>query len=137
MGGDNLDQEPEHRFLNNVVDDFFIRPSFLRRDMMNSDVYEQDNTIFLEVDLPGYTQDNVLIEYKNGYIEISQKRPLEEKEGREYYARERFYGEYKRAYFVGPVDETKIEATFENGLLTVVIPKEEDASQTGKVIDIK
>ena len=54
-----------------------------------------------------------------------------------YLRRERIYGKYERSFYLGDLDEDKIDASFENGMLKIVVPKKEEAQDTKKMIEIK
>lgn len=60
----------------------------------------------------------------------------EEDKEKNYIRRERTYGKYERSFYLGDLDEDKIDASFENGMLKLVVPKKEEVD-TKKVIEIK
>ena len=72
--------------------------------------------------MPGFKKEDVTIDYNNGYLTVSAKK---EKvvEDKNFVRRERYYGELKRSYYVGEIDESLIKANFEDGILKLVVPK--------------
>ena len=97
--------------------------------MMRTDVREKEDHFEIDIDLPGYTKDDVTAELKDGYLTVSATKNEsndEKDEKGSYIRRERFYGSMQRSYYVGDaVDEGDIKAKFENGILSLSVPKEE------------
>ena len=103
---------------------------------MKCDIYEIDDKYHIEIDLPGFKRDNLKIEFNHGYLTvIATKKDSEEKSSRNYIKRERTYGVYKRDFYVGNVDHTKINAKYKDGVLLVDIEKKENKDK--KTIEIK
>ena len=103
---------------------------------MKCDIYEKDDKYFIEADLPGVNKENINISYSKGYLNIktTQKDEVQE-ENKTYIRRERNYKKLERNFYVGDVDETKIKATYKDGILNVTIPKQKD-NNTNKRISI-
>ena len=60
----------------------------------------------------------------------------EEDENKNYIRRERVYGKYERSFYLGDLDQDKIDATFDNGCLKITVPKKAEVDNR-KVIEIK
>ena len=74
---------------------------------------------------------------QDGYLTVKASKNHEESEEKKNYIRkERTYGEMQRSFALGDVDVEKIEASFSNGMLKLVIPKQEKVDTT-KRIEIK
>lgn len=120
------------------LDDLF--DNFVEGDAtkMKCDIYEENNTYFIEMDIPGFKKEDIKVECNNGNLVISAEKANEEeeKEGKKYIRRERVYGKYTRSFYLGDVDEENIEAEFIDGMLKLSIPKltEKDSK---KYIEIK
>lgn len=126
---------PSRFFLDNMVDNFFADND----NKMKCDIYEKDNTYHVEMDLPGFSKEDIKLELNNGNLTISAEKSSESEEkddDKKYIRRERSYGKYSRSFYLGDVNEEKIDAEFNNGTLTISIPKV-DETQTKKYIDIK
>ena len=126
-------------------DDFFRNDFFDRKDRMNynlmkTDIREDDKSYLLEVDLPGYSKDDIKIDITDGYLTINAKVEKEDKdESKTYVRRERFTGEVSRSFYVGEnIKEDEVKASFKNGILTLEVPKLslEDKKQDKKYIEI-
>ena len=95
---------------------------------MKTDIYETPSMYLLEIELPGYSRDDIQAELENGYLTISasQSRRIEEGEEKmQLVRRERYQGSYKRSFYVGDdLQQEDIKASFKNGILKLTIPKE-------------
>lgn len=86
---------------------------------------EQDDHFLISVDLPGVSKDDVKVEVVDNRLVISGERKHEKKEGRR---TERSYGRFERSFALPTaIDSEKIEASYENGVLQLAIPKAESA----------
>ena len=112
-----------------------------RRDMgyewtPSVNFFEKDGKYHLSAEVPGMTRDDISVTIHDGYVSISGKKETtkEEKEAN-YYMKETKYGSFSRSFHLPEeVDEAKVEATYKDGVLTVIIPKKEDTKT--KKIDI-
>ena len=102
------------------------------------DVQENQNELRLDLELPGMNPEEVEITAENGVLTIRGEKKLERKEGDEsrYHVVERSYGSFLRSFQLPQgLDESRIEATCNNGILSVHIPK--SALPQPKKIQIK
>ena len=102
------------------------------KNMMKTDIKEQEDGYELEMDLPGFTKDEITAELKDGYLTISASKGLDkdeqEKETGKYIRRERYAGACQRSFYVGEdVTEQDIKAEFKHGMLKLFVPKKEAA----------
>ncbi|HIR13669.1 MAG TPA: Hsp20/alpha crystallin family protein [Candidatus Choladousia intestinavium] len=100
------------------------------KNMMKTDIKEMDNGYELEMDLPGFTKDEVKASLENGYLTISAAKGLDqdekEKKTGKYIRRERYAGACQRTFYVGEdVAQEDIKAEFKHGILKLFIPKKE------------
>ena len=126
-------------FFNDFDEDFFGKKNPLygkhARNMMKTDVRETEKTYELDIDLPGFKKDEIQIELKDGYLTVSAEKGLdkdeEDKKGK-YIRKERYAGALSRTFYLGEeIREEEIKAKFENGILSVSIPKEEEKKVEG------
>ncbi len=122
-------------FGKDFFDDFFDAPRMPapRADLMKTDVQETSDGYVLDIDMPGVKKEDMQVELKDGYLTVSAKTGYEnnekDKKGR-YLRRERFTGSFSRNFYVGDeVTEQDIKARFENGVLTIAVPKKQPAPQ--------
>ncbi len=93
------------------------------------DVIEEDKSYMLKFDLPGITKDQVHVEVDQDRLTVhAERREEKTSDSKKKHVSEVFYGTYTRSFSLpGPVDEKKIDAKFDNGVLTVKIPKAENS----------
>ena len=99
------------------------------KNMMKTDVRENDSTYEIDIDLPGFKKDEINAKLENGYLTITAEKSLDrdkkDMKGR-YIRQERYAGSMARSFYVGDaVKETDIHAKFEDGILKLSIPKNE------------
>ena len=121
-------------FGESLLDDFFDFPfenSYRsgRSQLMRTDIKDTDQGYEVTMNLPGVKKEDVKAELKDGYLTISassnNSRDEKDDNGR-YIRRERYSGSCSRSFYVGDqVTEADIKAEFENGTLTMMIPKKE------------
>lgn len=104
------------------------------KNIMKTDVRENDDSYQLEMDLPGFTKDEVKVSLENGYLTISAAKGLdedeEEKKTGKYIRRERYAGACERSFYVGEdITHEDIKGEFKHGILTLTIPKKEAKPQ--------
>ena len=94
------------------------------------EIAEEGDKYVLKFDLPGVLKDKISIEVNDDQLTVQAERQEERKhESKKTYFSELSYGVYTRSFSLpGPVDEKQVEAKFENGVLTVLIPKTEKAT---------
>ena len=120
-------------FGESLFDDFFDFPfaaySYPVSDLMKTDVKETDVGYEIDMNLPGVKKEDVKAELKDGYltVQVSSNTNNDEKDDKgRYIRRERFSGSCSRRFYVGQrVKQEDIKAKFENGILTMVVPKKE------------
>lgn len=112
------------------------------KNLMKTDVQETENGYVLEMDLPGFSKDEVKASLKDGYLTIRAEKGLDKEEKDEktakYIRRERYAGSCERSFYVGDVNETDIKGEFKHGILKLTIPKEQPKKEidTTKYIEL-
>ncbi len=93
------------------------------------DVRETRDALELAVELPGIDPKDVEVTVDNGVLTVRGERKAErEEEGTTYHRRERVWGAFERSFTLpGSVDPDKLKATYRHGLLTITVPKREEA----------
>ena len=96
------------------------------RNLMKTDVRDTGDGYELDVDLPGFKKDEVNVKLNDGYLTISAAKGLDkddkDKKGN-YIRRERYAGAMQRSFYVGDIKGEDIRAKFENGILSLTVPK--------------
>jgi len=125
------------REIDRVFDDF-LRGSRQDADFFPAvDVYETSDSVVVEVEVPGMKKDDIKITVEDNILRIRGEKKLErENKDKNYHVVERSYGTFERAFRLPDyVDMEKIKAKFENGILTITLPKKEEEKK--RVIDVK
>ena len=93
------------------------------------DIQETEDGYKLQAELPGLTKEDIQITLENNVLRLSGERKLEKDVNKESYHRvERTYGTFSRAFALPQqVNGEGVHAGFENGVLTIVVPKAEQA----------
>jgi HSP20 family protein len=86
---------------------------------------ETERQFEITVDLPGVRAEDFNLEFNDGQLWITgERRQEKEEKGKTYHRVERSYGQFRRGISLGPdVDPEKIDATYRDGVLTVIVPK--------------
>ena len=129
-------------FGENLFDDWFSFPAF--RDFqdidrklygrhavreMRTDVHEHEDHYEVDIDLPGFTKDEITLSLDNGYLTVSAAKGLDQEKTNhkgKIIRQERYAGAMQRSFYVGEaLTEEDITAKFENGVLSLTVPKRE------------
>ncbi len=123
-------------FADSMFDEFFNDPFWptsrtgnSTSNLMNTDIRETENGYQIEMELPGFSKEDVHADLKDGYLTIEATRDdskePKEKDGK-YLRRERYAGHCRRSFYVGDdVTQEDIKAKFNDGVLTLLVPKKE------------
>lgn len=116
---------------------FFDDNFFKGEENIKTDVYEKDGKIYVEMEAPGYTKDDMDISIDKGELSITFEKEDKEEENKKYLHRERkSYSRVTRTFYLGDVSEDDIDASFKNGVLVISAPKKKEI-ETKKSISIK
>lgn len=101
------------------------------------DVSETKDAVVVKAEVPGIEPKEIQVELQNQILTIKgEKKEEREEKGETYYRRERAYGAFARSVRIPvAVDESKVNAVFKNGVLTVTLPKAAEAK--GTLIPVK
>ncbi len=102
------------------------------------DIDEQDDRYVIKADLPGVDKKDIDVKLENGVISIRGEKQTEKETGKgtKRHRTERFHGSFARSFTLpDAVKDERVEANYKDGVLSLVIPKAEEAKP--KSIDIK
>jgi HSP20 family protein len=100
------------------------------------DIKETDKGIQVEAELPGVEEKDLQVTYNGGVLTIKgEKKAEKETEKSGYHLSERSYGSFVRSLSIDDVDANRIEASFKNGVLKVMLPRQ--ATAATKTIEVK
>jgi HSP20 family protein len=114
--------------MNKLFEDFFGRRAFGEGYWHPTlDVSETEDDIIVRAELPGIDKEDVSISITKNILSIKGEKKKEDKiEGENFYRVERSYGSFHRKIELpSEVDSDKVEATTEDGILKIVLPKSE------------
>lgn len=138
-GRDLMDlAEDMNRFVRNTFGDATREASFLRGTWNPAvDISEDKDNFFVTIDLPGMNKKDVKVSYEDGVLSISgEKKKESERKEENFHRVERSYGSFERSFRVPMrIVPERIEARFDNGVLTVTLPKAEEVKP--KEIEVK
>lgn len=130
-------------FNNNSVEDLFRGFFDNSYSFMNTDIQEMEDKYQMDIELPGFSKEDISADLKDGYLTISadhsDNKDYNDNDGN-YIRHERYSGQYQRSFYVGDeVTQKDIHAKFENGILRLQIPKVDKAipEDTRKYIEIQ
>lgn len=107
---------------------------------IRTDIKETETAFELEADLPGFKKEDIEISLDGECLTISAKRNSEytDKDKKNSYIRcERSYGEYSRSFDVSGINTEEIGAKYENGVLTLTLPKKQEAVPEKRKLEIQ
>ena len=100
------------------------------------DIFEDNENVYVRAELPGMKKEEIELSLHDGSLSLSGERKTEEKfKDAEMYRAERFFGRFQRTVTLPtPVAVDKVKAQYKDGILTVTLPKAEEAKP--KHIDV-
>lgn len=104
-----------------------------------ADLSETDDGYELQIDLPGMKKDDIKVDLSDGILTVSGERSDEREDKRKgYYLSERSYGAVRRSFRVPEsVKNEDIKAGFKDGVLTLVMPRSEEAQKNARRINVE
>ncbi len=104
-----------------------------------TDITEKDGKYILEADLPGFKKEDISVDIDKDCLTITAEHKSEEKEENadSYIRRERYYGSYTRSFNVKGIDTEAITAAYNDGVLTLTMPKKEPEVPAARRLEIK
>lgn len=137
-----------HKEMDRLFEDFWKghgRPTSMSETWEHFDVSprldetEDEKAFHIKIELPGMDKDDVDITLANGLLTIrGEKKREEEEKGKDFYRSERSFGSFRRSLPIPvDVDESRIEASFKKGILSIELPKSEEARKKVKHIHVE
>ncbi len=131
------------REINRMFDSFFRGglagdDTFVASDWTPAvDIAEHENEYSVKLELPGVSKDDVKITMQKNILSVrGEKKKEKETKGSNFHRVERSYGAFQRNFTLpSTVKAERIDASYVDGILTIVLPKAEDAKP--KQIDVK
>ena len=109
-------------------------------EAFKTDIRDDGDAFVLEADLPGFKKEDIHIDLQDGGLTISAQRHSEyeqkDKKGN-YLRKERAYGSFTRSFDTEGIDTQNIKAAFENGVLTLRLPKRQQPTPISRRLEIE
>jgi HSP20 family protein len=124
--------------INSVFEEFFKEPffqnSFVAGNAIKADIRENDKEYIVDAEIPGVNKEDIKLELRNDTLTISVEHKVDTEEKSEnYLRRERKVGSFSRSFYVQNVKNDLVAAKYNNGILTVSLPKEEDKGKSSRI----
>ena len=99
------------------------------------DISEDEDAFYIEAEIPGLKKEDISLGVEEDVLTIKGERKKEtEEQGKNYHRVERNYGSFSRSFNLGElIDQENIEASFENGVLHVSLPKAQQVRKTKEI----
>ena len=129
----------------NVYDPFrafdeLERSFFNERQPMGfrTDVIDTGDAYKLDAELPGYKKEDISIDVENDCLTISVERKVEDEDKRpNFVKRERVYGHFSRSFDVSGINVEGIQAAYNDGILTLTMPKKAEVKPASRKLEIQ
>ncbi len=124
-------------FFDRVFHDFF-GDGLNNFDNFKTDVIDKGDSYLLQAELPGFQKEEIKLDLDKETLRITAAHNEEKKENKDNYVRqERRYQSYCRSFHIPGIKKESIEASYNNGVLEVTLPKDSFAIDEPKQIEIK
>ena len=114
----------------------FFKPFFyggVKAADMRTDIKETEKGYEMQVDLPGFDKQDIKVTLKDGYLTVNAQKEEKEEDKHNYLRRER-HCSCSRSYYVGEsIREEDVKAKYDNGILSIVVPKETKEIPSGNI----
>lgn len=108
--------------------------------IMRTDIKDNGDHYEFKIEIPDVKKENINVSLEDGYliVEATQEENNDEKKKGRYVRKERYYGSYKRSFYVGDnVTEGDIKAKLNHGVLTLLVNKKEEEKENKNYIQIE
>jgi HSP20 family protein len=121
-------------------DDFTSMKSTLNNSVFSPkfDISEKNNQLKIEAEVPGVIKEDLKITLQDNILTIEGEKKNSSNDEARYFVAERKFGSFKRSFTLPEdIDSEKVNAKFDNGVLTVLLSKVEEKTPVEKVIEVK
>lgn len=126
------------RFFEDFFNESFFPAFYNGASQMKVDIKENEKDYVVEAELPGVNKEDINIDLEDNQLTIGVQKNEEVNDEKEnYICRERRSSSFSRSFYVDNVKNENVNAKFENGVLTIVLPKKDTGFKATKKIDIQ
>ena len=138
FGGRRVNVYDPFRALDEMERNFFGNEHHSVVSAFRTDVVDTGDAYKLDAELPGFKKEDIKIDVENDVLTISVERKLDEEEKKQTFVkRERFYGSYSRSFDVSGIEVDGIQAAYNDGVLTLTMPKKVETAPASRRLEIK
>ena len=115
----------------------FLSGANSQTGIFRTDVIDTGDAFSIESELPGFSKEDIDIDINNDCLTITATRKADEsEEGKNYIRRERIFGSFSRSFDVSGVTVDAIEASFNDGILKLHLPKKPENVPVSRKLEI-
>ncbi len=130
----------ERKFYEPFFSDFEKDFNFPQAPNFKTDIRDNGDSYILEAELPGFKKEDITIDINGDNLTISAKHEetKEEKDSKgNYIRRERSFGSAARSFDISEIKSEDISAAYNNGILTLTLPKKSETAPANRRLEIK
>ena len=103
-----------------------------------TDVTDLGDAFQLDAELPGFKKEDIKLDVENDCLTISAERRVDNEDKKpNFVKRERFYGSYSRSFDVSGIDVDGIQASYNDGVLSLNMPKKQQIAPASRRLEIQ
>ncbi len=138
FGGRRMNVYDPFRALDEMERSFFGNEHHSVVSAFRTDVVDTGDAYKLDAELPGFKKEDIKIDVENDVLTISVERKLDEEEKKQNFVkRERFYGSFSRSFDVSGIEVDGIQAAYNDGVLTLTMPKKVETAPASRRLEIQ
>lgn len=121
-----------------AFNDLFRPVFFDEQHDLRTNIRETDDGYELDVEMPGYKKDQIKVSLEQGYLTVSAVKEQKEEDNGKRYLRKEITESCQRSFYVGDqITDEQIKAKYDNGILSLTVPKTKPKQVQGKFISIE
>ncbi len=121
-----------------AFNDLFRPVFFDEQHDLRTNIKETDSEYKLDIELPGYDKEQIKVSLDQGYLTVSAVKEEKEEDEKSHYIRKEITETCQRSFYVGDmVTDDQIKAKYDNGILSLTVPKAKPKQVEGKLISIE
>lgn len=121
-----------------AFNDLFRPVFFDEQHDLRTNIKETDDAYELDVEMPGYSKEQIKVSLDQGYLTVSALKEQKEEDKSKHYLRKEITESCQRSFYVGTqITDEQVKAKYENGILSLTVPKAQPKQVQGKFISIE
>lgn len=138
FGGHRVSVYDPFRAFDEMERSFFGNGQNSALSAFRTDVIDTGDAYKLDAELPGFKKEDIKIDVENDVLTISAERKAESDENKpNFVKRERFYGSFSRSFDVSGIEVDGIQAAYNDGVLTLTMPKKVETAPASRRLEIQ